>query len=166
MAFGELGHTGTKLEIMLVEDSLVDARITIEALRRCGIHHRLTLFRDGDEAINFLEQRGIFARAPRPDVILLDLVLPNTDGLELLKLLRASSQFELIPVVVLTSSDDCCDRDACQRLGVTSYITKPFNEAKFLSVIRRLKELSLAVDLLEPEAGSAEGQPSTLTSTP
>ncbi|MFO1063609.1 MAG: response regulator [Pirellulales bacterium] len=149
---GELRAKGKALEIMLVEDSLMDARITIEALRRCGIHHRLTLFRDGDEAINFLEQRGIFARAPRPDVILLDLILPRTDGVELLKLLRASATFENIPVVVLTSSDDGGDRAACETLGVTTYIHKPFNEAKFLSVIRRLKELSLVSDFLESSA--------------
>ncbi|MEZ6077473.1 MAG: hypothetical protein R3C56_17935 [Pirellulaceae bacterium] len=54
--------TGQALEIMLIEDSLVDARLTIEALRRCGIHHRLSLFRDGSEAIEFLYQRGVFSR--------------------------------------------------------------------------------------------------------
>ncbi len=65
----------------------MDARITIESLRKCGIHHRVTLFRDGAEAVEFLQQRGIFTRAPRPDVILLDLILPHTDGVELLKTL-------------------------------------------------------------------------------
>ncbi|MCC6508956.1 MAG: response regulator [Pirellulaceae bacterium] len=137
------------MEIMLVEDSLLDARITIESLRKCGIHHRVTLFRDGSEAVEFLQQRGIFTRAPRPDVILLDLILPHTDGFELLKLLRASQNIESIPVVVLTSSDDGADKQACEALGVTTYIRKPFNEVKFLSVIRRFKELSLVADFEE-----------------
>ncbi len=138
--------TGQALEIMLVEDSLLDARLTIESLRRCGIHHRLTLFRDGSEAIEFLHRRGVFARAPRPDVILLDLFLPDTDGVSLLRQLRTDRHLMNIPVVVLTSSDDGTDQNDCEQLGVSSYIRKPFNEDKFLSVIRRLKGLSLAVE--------------------
>ena len=149
MALGELKTTGKAMEIMLVEDSLLDARITIEALRKCGIHHRVTLFRDGTEAVEFLQKRGIFSRAPRPDVILLDLILPQTDGLELLRVLRATESIESIPVVVLTSSDDGADQQACEALGVTTYIHKPFNEVKFLSVIRRFKELSLVANLAE-----------------
>ncbi len=138
--------TGQALEIMLIEDSLVDARLTIEALRRCGIHHRLTLFRDGSEAIEFVHQRGVFSKAPRPDVVLLDLLLPDMDGLSVLRQLRAERTLMSIPVVVLTSSDDGTDQQECEKLGVSSYIRKPFNEDKFLSVIRRLKGLSLAVD--------------------
>ncbi len=146
MTLGELQATGKAMEIMLIEDSLLDARITIESLRKCGIHHRLTLLRDGEEAFEFLEQRGIFTRAPRPDVILLDLILPRTDGVEFLKKLRANEGLESIPVVVLTSSDDGADRQACQELGVTTYIHKPFNESKFLEEIRKFKELSLVAN--------------------
>lgn len=138
--------TGQALEIMLVEDSLLDARVTIESLRRCGFHHRLTLFRDGREAIEFLHQRGVFSRAPRPDIILLDLFLPDTDGVSFLRRLRGNRPLMNIPVVVLTSSDDGTDQQECERLGVSSYIRKPFNEDKFLSVIRRLKGLSLAIE--------------------
>ncbi len=138
--------TGQALEIMLIEDSLVDARLTIEALRRCGIHHRLTLFRDGSEAIEFFHQRGVFAKAPRPDVVLLDLLLPDMDGVDVLRQLRDERHLMNIPVVVLTSSDDGTDQQECEKLGVSSYIRKPFNEDKFLSVIRRLKGLSLAID--------------------
>ena len=138
--------TGQALEIMLIEDSLVDARLTIEALRRCGIHHRLSLFRDGSEAIEFLYQRGVFSRAPRPDVILLDLFLPDTDGVSVLQQLRTEPRLRNIPVVVLTSSDDGSDQRRCEQLGVSSYIRKPFNEDKFLSVIRRIKGLALALE--------------------
>ena len=145
MVFVSPEQTGQALEIMLVEDSLLDARVTIESLRRCGYHHRLTLFRDGQEAIEFLHRRGVFSRAPRPDIILLDLFLPDTDGVSFLRELRANSEVMNVPVVVLTSSDDDADQHECERLGVSSYIRKPFNEEKFLSVIRRLKGLSLAV---------------------
>ena len=138
--------TGQALEIVLIEDSLIDARITIEALKHCGIHHRLSLFRDGKDAMQFLSQSGIYARAPKPDVILLDLFLPDTTGVELLRKFRDNTALSNIPVVVLTSSEDGSDQHECEQLGVSSYIRKPFNEEKFLSVIRRLKGLSLAVE--------------------
>ena len=146
MVFVSPEQTGQALEIMLIEDSLLDARLTIESLRRCGFHHRLTLFRDGGEAIDFLNRRGVFARAPKPDIILLDLFLPDTDGVSFLRRLRSSHTCMNVPVVILTSSDDEADQTECERLGVSSYIHKPFNEDKFLAVIRRLKGLSLAVE--------------------
>lgn len=147
--------TGQALEIMLIEDSLVDARLTIEALRRCGIHHRLSLFRDGSEAIEFLYQRGVFIRAPKPDVVLLDLFLPDTDGVAVLRQLRTERRLTNIPVVVLTSSDDGTDQHQCEELGVSSYIRKPFNEEKFLSVIRRIKGLSLALEAVAVSSATA-----------
>jgi CheY-like chemotaxis protein len=144
MAMVNSESTGRALEIMLVEDSLLDARLTIEALKRCGIYHRLSLFRDGGEAMGFLNRQGVFARAP--DVILLDLILPHVDGVALLRELRAERVLKNIPVVVLTSSDDGEDQQQCEALGVSNYIRKPFNEDKFLSVIRHLKEQSLVAE--------------------
>jgi CheY-like chemotaxis protein len=154
MAMVNSESTGRALEIMLVEDSLLDARLTIEALKRCGIYHRLSLFRDGGEAMGFLNRQGVFARAPRPDVILLDLILPHVDGVELLRELRADRVLKNIPVVVLTSSDDGEDQQQCEALGVSNYIRKPFNEKKFLSEIRHVKELSLVTELPAPESVS------------
>jgi two-component system, chemotaxis family, response regulator Rcp1 len=148
MAMVTSESTGRALEVMLVEDSLVDARLTIEALKRCRIYHRLSLFRDGGEAMSFLNRRGVFARAPRPDVILLDLILPHVDGVAVLRELRAERSLKNIPVVVLTSSDDGEDQQQCEALGVNNYIRKPFNEQKFLSVIRHLKELSLVAEFV------------------
>ena len=138
--------TGQALEIMLIEDSLLDARLTIEALKHCGIHHRLSFFREGAESMLFLNKEGVFARAPFPHVILLDLFLPDTQGVDLLRQFRANPQTASIPVVILTSSDDNTDQSECEKLGVSSYIRKPFNEEKFLSVIRRIKGLSLLVE--------------------
>lgn len=138
--------TGQALEIVLIEDSLIDARITIESLKHCGIHHRLSLFRDGADLMQFLNRSGIYGRAPKPDVILLDLFLPDTTGVELLRKFREDAALSNIPVVVLTSSDDGSDQRECEQLGVSSYIRKPFNEDKFLSVIRRIKGLSLSIE--------------------
>ena len=150
MAMVTTESTGRALEIMLVEDSLLDARLTIEALKRCCIYHRLSLFRDGGEAMGFLNRQGVFARAPRPDVILLDLILPHIDGVAVLRELRAERVLKNIPVVVLTSSDDGEDQQQCEALGVSNYIRKPFNEQKFLAVIRHLKELSLVAEFVTP----------------
>ena len=130
---------GRPMEILLVEDSLMDARVTIEALRGGNLQHRLTLVRDGDEAIQFLRQEGRFVRAPRPDLILLDLMLPKRSGLDVLA--ETSNDFELkqIPVVVLTASDNEEDKAQCNFYDVNTYIHKPVNLTKFLTVIKELK---------------------------
>lgn len=137
---------GQVLEIVLVEDSLIDARVTIESLKSCGYYHRLTLFREAHEAIDFLNRRGVFSKAPKPHIILLDLMLPDSDGVSFLRTLRSNRDLMNIPVVILTSSEDSEDRIQCEKLGISSYIVKPFNEEKFLNVIKRLKSLALALE--------------------
>lgn len=130
---------GRPMEILLVEDGLLDARVTIEALRSGALQHRLTLVRDGEEAVQFLLQEGRFARAPRPDLVLLDLMLPKRNGLEVLEVLRSSPSLQPVPVVVLTASDQADDREKCEQYRVDSYIQKPVNLQKFLGIIRELK---------------------------
>jgi CheY-like chemotaxis protein len=131
---------GRAMEILLVEDSLFYARFTIDALKKGGIQHRLTLIFDGVEALEFLHRRGKFANAPRPDVLLLDLQLPKKSGLEVLDEVRSHYDLQSIPVVVMTSSESLGDMQECERLGVESYITKPVDLQKFLAVIRELKD--------------------------
>jgi CheY-like chemotaxis protein len=130
---------GRPMEILLVEDSLFYARFTIEALKKGGIQHRLTLIFDGQEALEFLYRQGKFANAPRPDLILLDLQLPKRNGLEVLEDLRGNFELQNIPVVVMTSSESLGDMQECERLGVESYITKPVDLQKFLAVVKELK---------------------------
>jgi CheY-like chemotaxis protein len=127
------------MEILLVEDGLVDARVTIAALKKGMIQHRLTLIRDGVEAMEFLRQQGKFSRAPRPDLILLDLGLPKKDGREVMAEIKADDVLRSIPVVVMTNSDDEEDRLQSESLGVDSFITKPVDTEKFLSVVRQLR---------------------------
>ena len=92
------------MEVLLVEDGLLDARVTIHALRRSGVHHRLTLVRRVDEAIQFISREGVFVRAPQPDLILLDLTLPDGSGLDVLEALKEAST--RITTVVLSATDD------------------------------------------------------------
>lgn len=130
---------GRPMEILLVEDNVLDVRITMEALRRDDIAHRLTIARTGEEAVEFLYRRGIFARAPHPDLILLDLRLPKMDGQEVLDVVKADYDLKDIPVVVMTSSSDESDRLRCKLHNVDAYVTKPVDEEKFLGLVQDLK---------------------------
>ncbi len=141
---------GRPMEILLVEDGLVDARWTIAALAKGPVRHRLTLVRDGQEALDFLRRVGRFARAPRPDLILLDLLLPKLDGLGVLAQVRADLALQTIPVVVLTSSDEVEDRLRSEQLGVESYITKPVDLDKFLVVVQELRRFWFKDVVLPP----------------
>ena len=131
---------GRPIEILFVEDSLTFARITIGALRCGRIEHRLTWLTDGAEAAEFLWRRGKYARAPRPDLILLDLGLPKKDGRELLAEIKADPDLCTIPVVVMTASHSEEDRVESERLDVESYLTKPVDLAKFLLMVRELRQ--------------------------
>lgn len=140
---------GRPMEILLVEDGLVDARMTIAALQKSGLKHRLTLVRDGVEALNFLHREGIFSHAPRPDLILLDLHLPKKDGREVLGEIKADLDLKNIPVVILTASDDPSDKTQSDLLHVDSYMTKPVDFDQFLTVIRKLRKYWMA-DIVLP----------------
>jgi CheY-like chemotaxis protein len=127
------------MEILLVEDGLLDARVTILALRRSHIHHRLTLVRTVAEAIQFLKRDGIFSRAPRPDLLLLDLMLPDGSGLEILESMNGLEGMIKTTVVVLSASDDPSVRQRSDELGVHDFIPKPVSEEEFLRVVREHK---------------------------
>lgn len=140
-----IGASRTKpMEILLVEDGLMDARVTIHALRRSGIHHRLTLVRTVAEAIQFLKRDGIFARAPRPDLLLLDMMLPDGFGFDVLEAMNELQQgSDKTTTVVLTASDDDQIRERCNEMNVHDYITKPVREEEFLRVVRDHKKLMI-----------------------
>src|SRR5208282_3042876 len=93
-----------KIEILLVEDNLEDANVTIQALRSGHVRCRVTLVRDGEEALSFLHRKDVFAQAPTPNLILLDMQLPKKDGRQVLAEIRAEEELRDIPVVVLTAS--------------------------------------------------------------
>lgn len=129
---------GRPMEILLVEDSLMAARLTMGALRKGSVQHRLTWLTDGQEALEFVERRGKYAQAPRPDLILLDLGLPKKDGREVLEEIRGDDDLRSIPIVVLTASTDEEDVTRTERLQVEGYLTKPVDLRKFLDLVRQL----------------------------
>ncbi len=128
------------MEILLVEDNLLDARLVYHVLAKGNFVHRLTLLRNGAEAVEFVLRTGLYARAPRPDLVLLDLRLPGADGLELLGVLKADDELRMIPVVIMTGSDSDEDLQECLQYGVEHYITKPINLEKFFSIIKELRQ--------------------------
>ncbi len=131
---------GRPMEILLVEDNLLQARLAIEAIRRGEFQHRTTLVRDGQEALDFVFRRGVFCRVPRLDLILLDLRLPKIDGLDVLAEIKADEESKSVPVVIMTSSQSEEDRMACEQHDVEAYLTKPLDLEKFLSLLRQLKQ--------------------------
>jgi chemotaxis family two-component system response regulator Rcp1 len=134
---------GRPMEILLIEDNRMDAHFVIRALEKANFKHRCTLVVDGEEATEYLLRHGIFARAPKPDLILLDLELPKKDGRAVLSEIRGDKQLRDIPVVVLTGSNDETDRAQMQMLEVESYLVKPVMLDNFLSVIKDLKRFWL-----------------------
>jgi len=130
---------GRPMEILLVEDSVTAAKLAIGGVKKGRFDHRLTWLRDGQEASDFLHQTGIFAQAPRPDLILLDLGLPGKDGRELLAETKADEQLKNIPVVILTASTDQTDIVRSENLNVEAYLIKPVDLKKFLKLVRKLK---------------------------
>ena len=143
---------GRPAEILLIEDNLGDARLTREALAEGRIPHRLSMLFDGQEASEFLHRQGVFARAPRPDLILLDLSLPKMDGRELLAVIRANPELAAIPVIVLTASGAHEDYLRAESLSIDAYLTKPVEADRLLAVVRQMKRDWLEL-LLQPVGG-------------
>ncbi len=134
--------------ILLVEDSPEDFETTQRAFRRSGLKNPILRCADGDEALDFLFQRGSHADSPRPGVILLDLNLPGTDGREVLSEIKASDDLKQIPVIVLTTSADERDVQACYLAGASSYIQKPVDVEGFMKAIERLNDYWFEVVIL------------------
>jgi CheY-like chemotaxis protein len=141
---------GRPMEILLVEDDLEDAGMTIDTLRRGSVPCRVSLVRDGEEALDFLHRRGIYAQAPRPDLILLDLRLPKKDGREVLAEVRATESLQRIPVVVLTASASHRDILEQENLRVENYLVKPVDWEEFARMVKALRRFLLA-DVLLPQ---------------
>lgn len=136
----EIETVGRPMEILLVEDSLVAARITMGALRNGNVQHRMTWLTDGDEASDFIFKRGRFVRVPQPDLILLDLGLPGKDGWEILAEVKASDSLANVPIVVLTASTSAEDFQHSEEFDVAAYMTKPVDLEKFLYLVKELRQ--------------------------
>ena len=141
-----------RMEILLVEDNLEDANVTIQALRQEKVRCRVTLVCDGEEAIRFLQREGEFARAPKPDLILLDMLLPKKEGLHVLAEVRADLNLIGIPVIVLTSSLVHRAILKAKGLHVDGFMAKPVDLDNFISVVKSLHRSWLTELVLAPMA--------------
>jgi chemotaxis family two-component system response regulator Rcp1 len=133
------------IEVLLVEDSAGDIRLTREAFKDAKVHINLHVASDGVEAMAFLKRDGPHAAAPRPDLILLDLNLPKKDGREVLKEIKESPTLKIIPVVILTTSASEADILRTYQLHANCYITKPVDLEGFLKVVKSIDSFWLSV---------------------
>jgi CheY-like chemotaxis protein len=140
------------INILLVEDNPGDVRLTQEAFKEGMITNNLHVVMDGEAAMEFLNQQGKHADAPRPDLILLDLNLPRMNGREVLAAIKADAELKRIPVVVLTTSQDETDIMESYRQFASSYIVKPVSMEKFIKVVASFKQYWLSVVKLPGES--------------
>jgi chemotaxis family two-component system response regulator Rcp1 len=136
---------GLPIEILLVEDNRADVRLTREALTEGKVRNNLHVAPDGIVALEMLRQKGPSAKAPRPDLILLDLNLPKMNGRELLAEIKKDESLRQIPVVVLTTSEDEEDIVRSYELHANCYVVKPVGLEQFLEVVRQIDSFWLEV---------------------
>jgi CheY-like chemotaxis protein len=129
------------IEILLVEDNPNDVELTLRALRKLSITERVFVVKDGAEALDFLFASGAYKERKvetRPKVVLLDLKLPKVDGIEVLRRVKADARTRVIPVVMLTSSQEERDVAESYAIGVNSYIVKPVDFSQFVHAVSEL----------------------------
>jgi CheY-like chemotaxis protein len=139
------------IQILLVEDSPSDVELTVEAMREAKVANELHVVVDGVDAMNFLRREGQHTKAPRPDLVLLDLNLPRKDGKEVLAEIQADPLLRPIPVAVLTTSKAESDILRSYQLGANCFITKPVGLPEFLEVIQAIEEFWLTIVRLPPK---------------
>lgn len=130
-----------EVEILLVEDNMSDAELSIRALRKNNLANKLVHVKDGAEALDFIFAQGEYKGRKKeeyPRLILLDLKMPKVNGLEVLERLKSDEQTKKIPIVVLTSSKEDPDIKKCYDLGVNSYVVKPVEFTSFMDVVTQL----------------------------
>ena len=135
--------------ILLVEDNPQDEMLTLRALRKVNLANNVDVVRDGQQALDYLLRRGEFAgRADGglPTVVLLDINLPRVGGLDVLTRLRQTEETRLLPVVILTSSDEDRDRLRSYEGGANSFVRKPLDFAEFAETVARLGVYWLAIN--------------------
>lgn len=143
-----------EMSILLVEDNLDDEILIMRELRRQNVVNQIAVVRDGAEALDYLFASGSYKdRDPNdiPTVVILDLKLPKIDGLEVLRRIRANERTKLLPVVVMTSSDEERDIAESYSRGANSYVCKPVNFDQFREAVRRLHLYWLLVNEPPPK---------------
>jgi len=143
-------HASGSIEILMVEDNPGDVRLTQEALRAAKMLNNLHVVEDGEAALDYLYQRGQYALALRPDLVLLDLNLPKKDGREVLAVIKSDDMLKSIPVVVLTTSHAESDILRAYNLNANCYVTKPVDFQRFTEIVKTIEDFWLTVVTLPP----------------
>jgi two-component system response regulator len=140
--------------ILLVEDSLADAEMTIDALHEAHIANRIVHVEDGVEALDYLLKRGEYAtrQEGNPAVVLLDIKMPRMDGIEVLREIRSNELTRHIPVVILSSSREERDLAASWDLGVNAYVVKPVDARQFFDAVQTLGQFWAVINEARPGA--------------
>jgi chemotaxis family two-component system response regulator Rcp1 len=139
---------GMPVDVLLVEDSPGDVRLTREAFREANPAVRMHVASDGIEAMAFLRQEGVNAEAPRPDFILLDLNLPKMDGREVLALIKDDDSLRTIPTIILTTSEADADILHSYELNANAYLRKPVTLEAFEALVRSINDFWLTKVML------------------
>ena len=133
------------VEILLVDDNIGDVVLMKEALKGAEFPNRVSVVRDGCEALEFLRRTGKFASASRPDLILLDINMPRKNGCEVLEEVRSDEELRLIPIVILTSSEAEDDIRRSYELGANCFVTKPADLDEMVRVVQAINHFWITI---------------------
>lgn len=128
------------IELLLVEDNPGDIDLIAEALKDCKIRNRLQIVNDGMKAMAYLRKQSDYAQAARPDIIFLDLNLPNKDGRQVLSEIKSDLTLKCIPTLILTTSNTKRDIDICYALHANCFITKPFEWNEYKNLVKSIED--------------------------
>jgi two-component system, chemotaxis family, response regulator Rcp1 len=151
-----IGENGMPINVLLVEDSPGDVRLTQEAFSATNSHIHLQVASDGVEAMAILKHEGIHDHAPRPDLILLDLNLPRMDGREVLAHIKEDDGLKAIPIVILTTSDAEADIVRSYELHANCYLNKPVQLDAFENLVKSINDFWLTKVKLPQQTESSE----------
>ncbi|HZQ70791.1 MAG TPA: response regulator [Terriglobales bacterium] len=130
-------------EILMVDDNPADIDLTSEVLAQSEAHFHVNAVNDGAEALSYLRRQGKYAKAPLPDLVVLDLNLPREDGCEVLSNMKADPSLAKIPVVIFTTSQANSDITRSYKLGANCYLKKPGNLPEFVAVVQSMAQFWL-----------------------
>lgn len=154
-----LGEKNRRLQVLVVEDSPGDVRLTLEAFRYANMAVQLHVVTDGVEALAFLRREGVHAHAPRPDLTLLDLNLPKMDGREVLAHIKEDDDLKTIPTVILTMSESKEDIEKSYQLQANCYLCKPVQLDEFEGLVKSITDFWLTKVKLPHEQSAIRALP-------
>jgi len=140
-----------EVTILLAEDDEGHSTLITKNLKRAGIENEMIIFKDGEETLDFLFQRGDgkVRKSNHPYLLLLDIRMPKIDGIEVLKQIKEDDELKKMPVIMITTTDDPREIEKCHLLGCSNYVTKPIDYEKFVDSIKQLGLFLLVVEIPE-----------------